>query len=114
MSTRSVYVIWRHPLFLESVRLLLEHPDIQFVGTNSDYSIAREELVSLQPNTIIIEEVLEDQSFQVIDILESCPWNVLVVLISIEDNQLNLYQREQRIVGQAGDLLKLVLMKPDQ
>jgi chemotaxis response regulator CheB len=109
MSSRSVYVIWSHPLFHDSVHLLLEHPDIQFVGGNSDYRAALKEILSLRPDTILLEEVGEVEPNQVMKILKTCPWEVLVVLISLADNQVNLYHHEQKTVGQTDDLLQLVL-----
>jgi DNA-binding NarL/FixJ family response regulator len=109
MSIRQVYVIWTHPLFHESIRLLLKHPDIQFVGADSDYAAAQDEISHLRPNTILIEDVGEGETNQAMNVLKSCPWNVIVILISLTDNQLNLYHHEQRTVGQTEDLLQLVL-----
>ncbi|MEJ2708413.1 MAG: hypothetical protein P8074_12430 [Anaerolineales bacterium] len=109
MSSRSIYVIWTHPLFLESVRLLLNHSDIEFVGANSDYAAAQSEILSIRPDTILMEEFNDERQNQVMQILEACPWDVLVILISLRNNQLNMYHHEQRTVGRADDLLHLVL-----
>ena len=109
MSSRSVYVIWTHPLFHESVRLLLNHSDIEFVGANSDYAAAQSEILRVRPDTILMEEFGDEHHNQVMQILEACPWEVLVILISLSDNQLNVYHHEQRMVGRAEDLLHLVL-----
>jgi hypothetical protein len=32
MAVRRVFVIWANPIFRESVRLLLRHPDVEWVG----------------------------------------------------------------------------------
>ena len=109
MSIRRVYVIWTHPLFHESIRLLLKHTSIHFVGANSDYITAQGEILNLRPDTILIEDVDEGETNQAMKVLKSCPWNVTVVLISLTDNQLNLYHHEQRTVGRTDDLLQLIL-----
>jgi hypothetical protein len=109
MSIQQVYVLWTHPLFHDAIRLLLEHPHIQFVGASSDFTTAQGEILSLRPDTILIEGVGESEPNQVMKVLKSCPWNVLVVLISLTDNQLNLYHHEQRAVGRTDELLQLIL-----
>ena len=109
MSARSVYVIWNHPLFHDSVRLLLQHPDIHFVGGNSDYTIALAEIADLRPDTILLEDMGEEKPNRVMKILESSRWEVLVVLISLANNQVNVYRHEQRTVGHTDDLFNLVL-----
>lgn len=57
MATHQVYVIWTHPLFHDSLRQLLDHTDIKWVGAASDFTIAVEEISRLHPDTILIEEL---------------------------------------------------------
>ena len=109
MSGHQVFVIWKHPLFHESIRLLLKHPDISLVGSASDLANAYEEILSLQPGTILMEAVEKRHSDEVIDLLEICPWSLRVMLISLNDNQLSMYHREQKTVGKADDLLHLII-----
>ncbi len=109
MSTRRVFVIWTHPLFLDSVRLLLIHPKVEMVGATSDYEIAQERALELQPDTILIEEAGSNVSNRVMNILEVCGWNTRVVSLNLDNNKLIVYHREQLMVGQADDLLHLIL-----
>jgi hypothetical protein len=37
------------------MRLISNHPNIQFVGVNSDYAAAQGEIVSLRPDSIRVE-----------------------------------------------------------
>ena len=55
-TTRRVFVIWMNPLFHESVRLLLSHPDVEWVGATSDHAAAHEQIMKLRADTILIEE----------------------------------------------------------
>lgn len=109
MVARRVFVIWTHSIFYESVRLLLNHPEIELVGATSDYVAARGEILGLQPDTILIEEVSSGVRAEVMGILETSPWSVRIIGLSLADNRLSVYHREQWTVGQAGDLLRLVL-----
>lgn len=109
MATQRVYVIWRHPLFLESVRLLLKHPEIEWLGESSNSVAAQSELLSLQPDYIIIEEIEGGIPSNEMDILRNSYWVVCLIGLSLDDNHLNVYHREQRKVVKADDLLSLIL-----
>ena len=110
MATHRVYVIWTHPLFHDSLRQLLDHTDIKWVGAASDFTIAVEEISSLHPDTILIEE-LEDETIvsTFMKILEKFQWNLRVIGVSLNDNQLSIYQHAQQTVGQPEDLIRLIL-----
>jgi DNA-binding NarL/FixJ family response regulator len=109
---RRVFVVWTHPIFHESVRLLLNHPDVELVGATSDYGAAQREILGLQPDTVLVEEPGGSLRAEVMGILEASPWSVRVIGLSLEDNSLSVYHREQRTVAQSDDLLQLVLSDP--
>lgn len=109
MANRRVFIIWSHPLFHESVRMLLDHPDINLVGATSDYETTYEEISNLQPDTIIIEEAEEGDPGEMMKYLETFSWNVCVSFLNLNDNQLNMYKHEQRTLGRADDLLHHIL-----
>ena len=109
MPIQRVFIIWSHPLFHESVRLLLDHPDIKLVGATSDYQTAHEEILNLQPDTIIVEEGEEGNPGEMMKYLENFPWNVRVTFLNLTDNQLNMYKHEQKTLGRADDLLHHIL-----
>ncbi len=112
MATRRVFIVWTHPLFRESVRMLLNHPDIEWLGATSDHRNAFEEIYTLQPDTILVEETTTDMSSEIMEILDNCPWNVRVVSLNLTDNRLSIYNHEQRVAGQRDDLLRSILRDP--
>lgn len=63
----------------------------------------------LQPDTILVEEPEEHGANEALEILEASSWDVRVVSISLNNNRLSVFHREQKTVGQADDLLNLVL-----
>lgn len=110
MAIRRVFIIWSHPLSHESVRLLLNHPDVEIVGATADHLIAREEITRLQPDTIIVEveEMTKGVPTEALALLESSPCVTRVIGFSLQDNRLSVYHREERTVARAEDLLGLV------
>jgi hypothetical protein len=109
MSTRSVYVIWTHPLFHESVRLLLKHPSIIWLGATKDRSTAREEIARLHPNTILFEKTGGGIPADLVEVLEAENWDMRIIGLSLDDNELSLYHRKQTMVVRPDDLLRFVL-----
>ncbi len=109
MAVRRVFVIWTYPLFHELVRLLLSHPDVEWEGATSDHAAVHAQIASLRPDTILIEEEEEGGvSAEVLDILEASASDVRVMRLSLADNELSVYHREQRKLVRAEDLLSLV------
>ena len=110
MAVHRVFVIWTHPLFHESMRLLLKHPDIEWVGATSDHAAARDQIVSLGPDTILIEvEEGRHTPAETLEILAASSSDMRVIQLGLVNNQLIVYHREHRTVGQAEDLLRLIL-----
>jgi len=102
-------VIWTHPLFHESVRLLLKHPSIIWLGAAKDRSKAREEIARLHPDTILFEKTGGGIPVGLVEILEAEKWDMRIIGLSLDDNELSLYHRKQTMVVAADDLLRIVL-----
>ena len=109
MTVRRVFVIWTHPLFHETARLLLKHPDVIWVGAAQDISIVHEEILKLQPDTILFERTVAGFPADLMEIIQADTWDVRLIGLSLEDNKINLFQREHQTVVEAGDLLQFVL-----
>ncbi len=112
MKSCFVFVIWTNPLFLESIRALLSHPEIHLVGVNSDVSQAQKEIVALRPNVVIIESssVSSPDDCETLPILKS---GARVIQMSLDDNELNLFQYQHRTLAEAEDLLTMILEEGD-
>jgi DNA-binding NarL/FixJ family response regulator len=109
MTIRRVFAIWAHPLFGEAVRLLLQHPDVEWLGATSNLGDAQAQIVSLRPDTILIEELEGSHAGEeAIRLLENISSDVRIIRLSLYDNELTIYQRKRRTLGQAEDLLKLI------
>jgi hypothetical protein len=109
MTSRRVFVIWTNPLFHESARLLLKHPDIIWVGAATGFATAHEAIMKLQPDTILFEKTEAGIPVDAIEILEVVTWDVRIIGLSLDNNEMSLYHREHQMVVKAGDLLQFVL-----
>lgn len=107
---RRVFIVWVHPLFCETVRLLLEHPGIEIVGNSADFDAALEEINQLKPDTVIVEET-EDQTEThsgAIQILQACLWGLRVLRMSMQDNELWVYSHERRNINSSDEFIRIV------
>ena len=109
MAIRRVFVIWTNPLFHESAHLLLKHPDITILGATADFTTAHEDITRLQPDTILFEKTSPGVPLNIMEILEMMTWDLRIIGLSLDNNELTLYHREHQMVIEAGDLLQFVL-----
>jgi hypothetical protein len=107
---RQVFILWLNPLFHETVRLLLDDPAIKVIGDSSDYDTVRETLQRLQPDTVIFEEDNDNARAcaEMFQVLEASTWELRVIRLSLLDNELKAYHREQSTVSSSEDLRRLV------
>ena len=108
MDTKRVFIIWTNPLFHASVVLLLNNPNIEVVGSTSDYASARKEITKHEPDMVLFEKTGAGIPTEVLEVLENSSWAVRVYGLSLDDNELSVYHRERQIMGQAGDLLRII------
>ncbi len=105
---RRVFVLWSNPLFHDSMRLLLAHPDIVWLGSTSDDEVAKKEISALRPDTVLVEEKGGAIPNNLLKILELCSWDTRIIGLGLESNTLHVYHSEHRTVGRAEDLLRLI------
>lgn len=109
MTLRRVYVIWTNPLFCESARLMLKHPDLVWLGSAQNMNTAREEILKMRPDTIVFERIKDDFPAALLELLEVDSREMRIIGLSLGDNEISLLHREQQTVAAAGDLLQYVL-----
>jgi len=109
MSAQKVFIFWVTPLFYESIRWLLKHPDIKLVGATSDYAAVPADIVKKKPDTILIEDTGQQHSVMIMEYLDTLPWAIKIILLGLTDNKLVVYHHEQRSMVQSEDLLQLIL-----
>lgn len=110
---RKVFIIWANPLFRDTVCLLLDYPGIELVGMNSVFAVAHRDIEKLQPHSVIVEEAEQDENSttisDVMQILETSAWCPRVILMSLKDNQLSVYYREQQTINTKEQLIQIII-----
>jgi hypothetical protein len=109
MSTRKVFIFWTHPLFHDAVRAMLHHPQVQWVGSSSDYFTVSKQIETCGADTIVVEEVEGKGSPQILSHLEENYSIARIMGINLQDNQARMVHRNQRTVRKAEDLLNWLL-----
>lgn len=109
MASHRVFVIWANPLFRDSVRMLLQHPDVDYVGEAHNDGLAPEALLALQADTILVEDSLGRVPAKVMDLFERSRFPGRLVSVSLRNNRLRVYHREEWAAAHADDLLHLIL-----
>jgi len=109
MAVRRVFIIWKHPIFHESVCLLLKHPEVEMIGATTNYETVPTELLDLHPDTILVEEAEEMGLTEMSHILQAITWGARILTFNLSDNKLSIFHREQKTVGHYEDLLHLIL-----
>ncbi len=109
MKPHRVFVIWNHPLFYESLRLILNNMQIEWLGASSSPIEARAEILVHKPDTVLVEdEVNGNFSNRILDLFDSNPMSMRIFRLNLADNNLQIYHQEQRTVLQAEDLIRLI------
>lgn len=108
MSMQRVFIIWSNPLFRESVRLLLNHPDIEIIGAATDFTDAQDEILHLEPDTLIVEDIGGGTHAEALAILECNHFVKRIIGFSLDDNKVSVYRRDEITAVRAEDLLSLV------
>jgi hypothetical protein len=108
VMVKRVYVLWKHPLFFDSVRHLLRNPGVELVGSTSDHAVFQDQARSLRPNVVIIEKTGEEEidSMEAMTVLRR---GSKLICLSLDDNELNVYRHQHRTATNVEDLLGLIL-----
>jgi DNA-binding NarL/FixJ family response regulator len=108
MADRRVFIAWSHSLFYGSVRLLLQHPDIEIIGANAESETLWHEVNIFRPDTIIIERRGTGDDIMLGPQTRDS-WHPRIIHTGLHDNIAHVCRCEQHILEQADDLLRLVL-----
>ena len=109
--SKRVLIVWINPLFRESALLLLQHPEVECVGTSNDFGTISDTVARKQPDTIVVEEDEGKVPTEVMAVLEDEGFKGWLVSFNLFDNRLHVFHREEWNAAQATDLLNLILQQ---
>ena len=110
MVIRRIYIVWVHPLFCDTVRLLLTHSSIEIVGLSNDYDNATQEISQHKPDTVIIEDTEESAVTRIktSEIVNMFPEVARIIRLSLKDNELWVYRHERQSITNIEDFLRII------
>ena len=85
--------------------LLRQEANFNIVGQERELDQALEQIKELQPEVVILES--DDRVPQVTQILHASP-NVRVISLSLQNNDLHIFQAKQWIARETEDLVKAI------
>ena len=109
MISQRVFVVWINPLFRDSVLILLQHPQVEYVGAANDEEVAVENILNKEPDTVLVEETEGKVSSTILNLFEQPSFKGRLVSLNLIDNRLCVYRREEWTALHAEDLIHLVL-----
>ena len=109
MAQHKIYVIWSNPIFRDSLRMIIKHPQIEWVGCKRDFTPALEEIKNLVPDTILVERSEQFTLAELIQGLEQGASELQIIGMSMENNTVTIYHRENYSMVQEDELLKIIL-----
>jgi DNA-binding NarL/FixJ family response regulator len=110
VTKKRIFIISSHLMFscgLES--LLRQEAKLDFVGQEADVGRAIERIKELQPDVVILDS--DGSVPEVFSILRARP-GVKVISLSLQNNNLCVYQAKQRITKSVEDLLEVIENDP--
>jgi DNA-binding NarL/FixJ family response regulator len=101
-----IFVISGHLMFSQGLESLLrQEAGLDIVGQETDFSRAIERIKELLPDVIILDS--DDAAPKVASILGASS-GVKVISLSLQDNNLYVYQAKQRVTKSVVDLLEVI------
>jgi DNA-binding NarL/FixJ family response regulator len=113
MAARKVFIIWKHPLFHETVRALLNHPELVCIGSSSEFS-ADQLLSDTPPDIIVIEEENHGQTVRIINLLLNHYAKIRLLALNLLDNEMSVFDYSFETVYKVNDFLSWVLEESSQ
>lgn len=111
MVAKRMFILWRHPLFYDSLRLLLQDPQLILVGAGPADHTSLEEIVSSAPDVVIVEQP-DGDDLQGTEELPPLGIGAKVVYLSLADNELNVVQRRRLMLTSVEEFRSLLLDEP--
>lgn len=109
MTGRRIYVISSHPLLLKSLRVLLNHPEIEWVGLATDFVDLTAQISALQPDVILLEGEEIENAKRALQILATNHRNLRIIGLNMLDNEMSVFEAGQGVINKTDDLLRLIL-----
>jgi chemotaxis response regulator CheB len=116
MDRSRIFLIFVNQLVCEAVDAVLRREGIQLLGTESDPDRALAQVLTLQPDVVLVEGNGASGDARLMSTLAQLVYekeNLRVVRLSLNDGQLHIYHQEQRRLMTIQDLVAAIRCPSD-
>ena len=109
---RRVLIVQSGSVLDEGVEnLLMREADLEVSGRNyADEAAFVQDVVRTQPDAVVLNEAGPLNLARIMELLNDCPTleTVRVVIVRLDDNTIDVFERQRVIATQVGDLVRLI------
>ncbi len=105
MTESRILLIWEHPFLRDTVSALLKEAGLTFVADLDSY-VSINDIKAYAPTHILVETSSVQHQALIAPLLEQ--EEIVIIRINLDDNQLQVIQRQDRAISRSSDLLDLL------
>jgi len=105
MAKPRILLIWEHPFLRDTVAALLEQAGLTLVA-DLDSNVSIEAVKAYTPTHILVEMSSVQHQALIAPLLEQ--EGITIIRINLDDNKLQVIQRQDRAISHPSDLLDLL------
>lgn len=108
LATRTI-LIWEHPFLRDSVIALLKKGGVALLA-DFDFQVSLAEIQTHNPTHILVESGCQRYQEIITPLLEQ--EEITIIRLNLDDNRLQVIQRQDHAIVQSSDLLNLLEIAP--
>lgn len=111
MLAAKTILIWEHPFLRDTVTALLHKAGLTLLA-EFDYRAAISDIQAHNPTHILVESGCQRYQELIPPLLEQ--EEITIIRLNLDNNQLQVIQRQDHAIVQSADLLKLLHVQPEE
>jgi hypothetical protein len=109
MLATRIILIWEHPFLRDTVMALLKKDAVTLLA-DFNFQVTLADIQAHNPTHVLVESGCQRYQEFIPPLLEQD--EITIIQISLDDNRLQVIQKQDRAIAQSSDLLKLLQVKP--
>ena len=110
MLATRILLIWEHPFLRDTVIALLKKAGTELLA-DFDFQVSLANIQAHNPSHILVESGCQRYQELIAPLLEQ--EEITIIRLNLDDNHLQVIQRQDHAIAQSSDLLKLLQTKPE-
>lgn len=110
MLATRVLLIWEHPLLRDTVIALLNQAGVALLA-DYDFQVSLADIKAHAPSHVLVESGCQRYQELIPPLLEE---EIMIIRLNLDDNRLQVIQRQDLAIVQSSDLLNLLQVNPKE